>query len=89
MKTLAAVTVVFLPGTFVASMFSMSMFDWQANEVSQITPRFWIYWAVTLPLTLATVCAWYAWNNRRAALIRSRDHQGLEELEKGNALTST
>ena len=80
MKTLAAVTVVFLPGTFVASLFSMSMFDWQADAKSVLTPRFWIYWVVTIPLTLATVCAWYVWINRKAAIIRSKEEKAVEYL---------
>lgn len=34
MKTLAFITAVFLPGSYVASFFSMSMFDWQASDSS-------------------------------------------------------
>ena len=80
MKTLAAVTVVFLPGTFVASLFSMSMFDWQANAESVLTSRFWIYWAVTIPLTLATICAWYLWISRKAAIIRSQEQRVVKHM---------
>ncbi|KAL8901457.1 MAG: hypothetical protein Q9207_005194 [Kuettlingeria erythrocarpa] len=32
MRTIAVMSVIFLPGTFVSSFFSMSMFDWQAPE---------------------------------------------------------
>ncbi|KZL63646.1 hypothetical protein CI238_11557 [Colletotrichum incanum] len=59
MKTLAVVTMIFLPPTFVATLFSMSMFDWQASFSAAgdtertIIPEFWIYWAVSVPLTLA------------------------------------
>ena len=80
MKTLAAVTVAFLPGTFVSSLFSMSMFDWQATTEGMITTRFWIYWAVTVPLTLATVGTWYAWIRRRALIIRSKDKEAVKDL---------
>ena len=79
MKTLAAVTVVFLPGTLVASLFSMSMFDWQSQE-DVLSPRFWIYWAVTLPLTLSTVGIWLAWTYRRAVLSRSEDRKAVKDL---------
>ena len=81
MKTLAAVTVTFLPGTFVSSLFSMSMFDWQAGGRVVIT-KFWIYWAITIPLTLVTMALWYAWISRRATLIRSQNTEAVKHLSK-------
>ena len=80
MKAFAALTVVFLPGTFVASLFSMSMFDWQAETESVIASRFWIYWVVTIPLTLATICAWYLWINRKAAILRSQEQKAVKSM---------
>jgi glutamate-1-semialdehyde 2,1-aminomutase len=47
MKILAFITTIFLPGTFVATMFSMDMFTWQPDEMSgrkSISGQFWIYW---------------------------------------------
>ncbi|KAK1584947.1 uncharacterized protein LY79DRAFT_559858 [Colletotrichum navitas] len=67
MKTLAVVTMVFLPPTFVATIFSMSMFDWQGSSSTAgetngtVVPEFWIYWAVSVPLTLAIVIGWRFW----------------------------
>ncbi|OHF02552.1 hypothetical protein CORC01_02247 [Colletotrichum orchidophilum] len=73
MKTMAVVTMVFLPPTFVATIFSMSMFNWQASSSSNtadgsgggseptVVPQFWIYWAVSLPLTVAIVIGWRVW----------------------------
>ncbi|KAF2120169.1 hypothetical protein BDV96DRAFT_566805 [Lophiotrema nucula] len=59
MKILAAVTTVFLPGAFVATLFSMNMFDWFAGDGdSVVSGRFWIYWSITVPLTLMTVGIW-------------------------------
>ncbi|KAF3922548.1 hypothetical protein ABW21_db0205295 [Orbilia brochopaga] len=56
MRVIAALTVVFLPATFVAAIFSMSFFNndgtaggWTLNS------KFWIYWAFTVPLTMATL----------------------------------
>ena len=80
MKTLAAVTVVFLPGTFVASLFSMTMFDWQDENNHVLTSKFWIYWAVTVPLTLATVAAWYVWINRKASRESAREREDVEHV---------
>jgi hypothetical protein len=43
----------------------MSMFDWQQNDSSGpgnvVSSRFWIYWAVTIPLTIFTFCGWATW----------------------------
>tara|TARA_R110002003_G_scaffold59_9_gene5291 strand:+ start:3889 stop:5529 length:1641 start_codon:yes stop_codon:yes gene_type:complete len=62
MRTIAVMSIFFLPGTFVSSFFSMDMFDWQAPEgASVLSSRFWIYWAVTIPLTLTVFSIWFAW----------------------------
>jgi Mg2+ and Co2+ transporter CorA len=65
-KAIAAVTMCFLPGTFVSSLFAMSMFDWNAGAGSSATVdrRFWIYWAVTLPLTVAVIVVWLVRTNK-------------------------
>jgi hypothetical protein len=45
----------------------MGMFSWQtsgtdeSNSGSRISPDFWIYWAVTVPLTIVTVSGWAIW----------------------------
>ena len=61
MKTIAGVTMCFLPGTFVASIFAMPMFDWRAPFGSVVSDRLWIYFVVTIPLTLATCAVWWLW----------------------------
>jgi hypothetical protein len=75
MKILAFISAIFLPGSFVAGVFSMSMFNWQysgnnncnAGDVSGggvsgvVSKRFWIYWVVTVPLTLITLLGWGFW----------------------------
>ena len=75
MKTLAFITALFLPGTYTATLFSMSMFDWQASPSDApstsssssssstvgISNKFWIYWATTVPLTAAVVVGWRLW----------------------------
>lgn len=62
MKILAAVTTTFLPGAFVATLFSMDMFDWFAGRGTPVVSDcFWIYWLVTIPLTLLTTGSWLGW----------------------------
>lgn len=78
MKTLAIVTVTFLPGTFIATLFDIPVFDWEAKTSATIVShRFWMYWAVTIPLTLLTILPWLLWTKRtndshRAELARTR-----------------
>jgi Mg2+ and Co2+ transporter CorA len=57
MKTIAVLGMFFLPGTFVAAIFAMPMFDWDANTPT-IKPGFKYYWAVTAPLTLFVLLSW-------------------------------
>ncbi|CAO2657302.1 Nn.00g034280.m01.CDS01 [Neocucurbitaria sp. VM-36] len=63
MKTLAVLTTVFLPPTFVETFFSMTMFDW-GSEASgtAVTSRYlWVYWAVAIPLTVLVLITWRVW----------------------------
>ena len=82
MKTLAVVTTIFLPATFLATLFSMSMFNWQANAVgneSVVSGNFWIYWAVALPLTVVVIaiCSIFWKMSRRTYLRRVRDANSM------------
>ncbi|KAI1826800.1 hypothetical protein F4861DRAFT_495222 [Xylaria intraflava] len=60
MKTLAFLTTLFLPGTFIATVFSTGFFDWQ-NSGMAVSKSFWVYWAFTLPLTVIVVVGWRIW----------------------------
>ena len=68
MKTLAFITALFLPGTFIASLFSSNMFDWQASsdgsERPTVSHYFWIYWVVAAPLTILVLIGWVWWYKR-------------------------
>ncbi|KAH7380991.1 hypothetical protein BKA64DRAFT_685465 [Cadophora sp. MPI-SDFR-AT-0126] len=60
MRSIALLTMVFLPGTFLASFFSMTFFNWSASDgEGQVSAYIWIYVLVTLCFTLATVGTWY------------------------------
>ena len=65
MKTIAILTMVLLPGTAVASLFSMNLFDWSAADGGQIASKWlWIYFVVTVPLTGMIIALWWYWNRR-------------------------
>ncbi|KAH7093196.1 hypothetical protein FB567DRAFT_587640 [Paraphoma chrysanthemicola] len=64
MKTLAFLTTLFLPGTFIATIFSTSMFDWQREPDKRVvSDLFWVYWVFTVPLTIIVALGWRVWWN--------------------------
>lgn len=82
MKNLAAVTVVFLPGTFMASLFAMPFFDWNAATNSLlVSDMFWVYWAITVPLTLTTLAFWLLWTHRQTLIHREQDRKANEQFD--------
>ncbi|KAI1769317.1 hypothetical protein GGR53DRAFT_153758 [Hypoxylon sp. FL1150] len=60
MRSIALVTMIFLPVTSVASIFSMGVFNWTAStEQTVLTFYFWVYVAIAGGLTLVTVGTWW------------------------------
>ncbi|EMD00642.1 hypothetical protein BAUCODRAFT_43050, partial [Baudoinia panamericana UAMH 10762] len=60
MKTIAILTMLFLPGTAVASFFSIQMFNWNAGDSRQIaSPWVWVYFVIAVPLTTGVMIAWW------------------------------
>ncbi|KAF2489984.1 hypothetical protein BU16DRAFT_447140, partial [Lophium mytilinum] len=61
-KTLAFLTLAFLPATFISAVFSMSFFNFNPqNGKWTLSSKFWVYWAVTIPVTLLTILLWSLW----------------------------
>ncbi len=56
MKTIAVMTMTFLPGTFFAALFAIPSLQWDQAEVIQ--NKFWVYWAFTLPATVLVFVTW-------------------------------
>ncbi|PHH70381.1 hypothetical protein CDD82_7167 [Ophiocordyceps australis] len=78
MKSISLMGAIFLPGTYLASVFSMTFFNFQADAAHPVATQFWIYFAVAIPLTAAIVAAWY-WFDHRRQVQASRSDQHLEE----------
>ena len=69
MKMIAILEIVFLPGTFVATLFSIDMFDWGVSDNREsssltVSRSMWIYWVITVPLTSVTFLVWILWSRR-------------------------
>ncbi|KAI0538520.1 hypothetical protein GGR58DRAFT_468104 [Xylaria digitata] len=60
MKSIALLTMVFLPATFVATLFSMGIFEWSGEhgEIITVSPYIWLYVVVTVAITSLTFGTW-------------------------------
>ncbi|KAI1212470.1 uncharacterized protein F4807DRAFT_416262 [Annulohypoxylon truncatum] len=90
MKTLSLLGAVFLPGTFMASVFSMTFFDFNvgpsdggsddsSGDGATVSKKLWVYFAVTIPLTVIILLFWYYLDRKREERYLKED----EEIEKG------
>ena len=58
------------------------MFDWNKPPGDNVNTRtFWIYWTVTIPLTLSVFLAWWAWFRFKTAR-ETKEDKLLVEMEK-------
>jgi hypothetical protein len=60
MKAIAALTMIFLPTSAVSSFFGMAFFDGQAGILT-VANEWWMFLAVTVPLTATVVIIWRLW----------------------------
>ncbi|KAI1100756.1 hypothetical protein F4804DRAFT_34187 [Jackrogersella minutella] len=72
MKTVAIMTMAFLPATFFAALFSVPSLDWHSDD-AVVQSNFWVYWAFTLPATAIVFALWFILDTRfvgdRASII--------------------
>lgn len=93
-KSLSLLGAVFLPATYLASLFSMTFFNFQDASASgdtgggggnpAVSPFLWVYFAITIPITLVVVIFWRWWDKRRESLHAAEDvelEDGIEKLE--------
>lgn len=73
MMAIAVATFLFLPATFIASVFDTSIFNWPLPGESTInTEPFWIFWG-TCALTTALLClCWWLYIKKKSASIKQR-----------------
>uniref|UniRef100_A0A8H7Y278 Uncharacterized protein n=1 Tax=Psilocybe cubensis TaxID=181762 RepID=A0A8H7Y278_PSICU len=65
MITMAAVTMFFLPGTFVATLFGMNFFDKTNQGSLMLASEGWVFLITTIPLTMIVFLIWYFWKRWR------------------------
>ena len=83
-SSIALVTMTFLPATAVATFFSMGMMNADGNGTLALSSSFWVYWAVTLPLTATTILGWYAWVKLRPKFKNGLQHTSAKAVKAPN-----
>ena len=70
-KTLSVLAMVFLPISTVSSIFGTEFFSTAAvgeappaGYTTHVSSRFWVFWAVAVPVTLACLAGWGLWMKR-------------------------
>ncbi|AEO69054.1 uncharacterized protein THITE_2054178, partial [Thermothielavioides terrestris NRRL 8126] len=81
MRSIAFLTMFFLPATFIASLFSMSFFNWNAHDGERVvSPYLWIYPVLAIAITAVVVGCWFCFMRRRRALSDVDDNEHNEKL---------
>lgn len=68
-RVVAMITLLFLPSTFVSTLFSTTFFAFVPGSEGRsaswaVSEKFWIYWVFSVPLTVIAVGCWYCWQRR-------------------------
>jgi hypothetical protein len=61
MRTIAFLTLAFLPATFISALSSMSFLDFDAENGWTVSSKIWLYFAIAGPVTLLIVSTWFLW----------------------------
>ncbi|EJD42070.1 DUF1688-domain-containing protein [Auricularia subglabra TFB-10046 SS5] len=89
MKTITYVTLLFLPATFVSSVFSMGIFDFDSDMASDghigISKHGWVFLAVALPLTLVTIAFAYLWMRIKGTVLNASPPDGGTDAERDSS----
>ena len=60
MRIIAAVTLVFLPGTFIATIFGTNLFQFFPHSSGQMVSKWiWLYWVLTVVVTIVVLLIWW------------------------------
>lgn len=82
MKTVAVMTMAFLPGTFFAALFALPLLQWGQEQVMQ--HNFWVYWAFTIPFTVVIFVIWAGftkWERTRPKAVDEKKDTDLAEKQ--------
>ncbi|RSL65617.1 hypothetical protein CEP54_004176 [Fusarium duplospermum] len=85
MKTLSLMGALFLPGTYLASVFSMTFFNFETDADPVVSIQLWVYFAITVPVTALIVGCWMYLDRRRREQHKKDDadlEKNIDKMEK-------
>lgn len=80
MITIAAVTMLFLPGTFISAILSTTFFDFDRDGLI-VSRQWWILPASTIPLMIVVFGVWIGWQYKRFGAMKTKEGQGGVKVE--------
>lgn len=84
MRIIAGVTLVFLPGTFMATMFGSGFFRFLPENSTQLVSGWiWLYWTLTITITAIVLLSWVYLSKRQ-----SRKFFEIEPSERSFAVSA-
>ncbi|KAI1075585.1 hypothetical protein F5B20DRAFT_573398 [Whalleya microplaca] len=85
MKTLTFLGSLFLPGTFLSSIFSMSFFDFSNDNTSPVSARLWLYLVIMVPLTFLIVGGWWKFDQLSGKAVEEDENHDESHMKKHEA----
>ncbi|KAK0671005.1 hypothetical protein QBC41DRAFT_63488 [Cercophora samala] len=86
MKSIALLTMVFLPGTAIATVMAPFTRISDEDDKLQLSAHFWVFWAVAGPVTLAVLAIWGIWIQRNE--VNKALKNRLEKLENAKIMSN-
>ncbi|KAI9170776.1 protein kinase [Paramyrothecium foliicola] len=81
MRSIALLTMIYIPLSCVASVFSTSLFDFQATDSKKVVSSyFWVFVGVAVGLTVLTVLTWHFATNRDVKKEERRNSFALKDM---------
>ncbi|KAI1826057.1 hypothetical protein F4861DRAFT_537417 [Xylaria intraflava] len=81
-RTLPLLGAIFIPGIFLSSVLSITFFNFKVAENRLVSQELWIYFVITIPLTLTIVRIWWVIDRRRQKIYAIDLEQGIQEMKK-------
>lgn len=79
MRVIAAVTLIFLPGTFTATLFSTTFFNFQNRGSKIVSWWLWLYFVVTVLLSTVVIVGWIFISKKQGRTLAQSLNMGLEK----------
>jgi len=84
MITIASVTMLCLPGTFISSILSTTFFAYDSSGSLSVSSKWWILPACSIPLTIVVFGVWLTWQRMRVTRTKEQQEHALREfIDKG------